>query len=99
MDTCNILPESYQQRVYKNTLAIVEGKIHLVEHPTPAMVISVEAVRVDNAMHGDYRTSELAHEAADIGMTESTILRDINCPDDKLHVGMHEGQQGLRRLM
>jgi hypothetical protein len=46
----NTLPESYQQRVYNNTLATVKRQIQEAENPTPAMVISVEAAHVDNAI-------------------------------------------------
>jgi hypothetical protein len=50
MNTWNTLPESYQQRVYNNTLATVQCQIQQVENPTPAVVISVEAVRVHDAI-------------------------------------------------
>ena len=58
MNTWNTLPESYQQRVYKNSLATVKRQIQQVENPTPAMVISVEAARVDNAILLDNLTSK-----------------------------------------
>ena len=51
MNTWNTLPESYQQRVYKNTLATIRHQIQQAENPTPAQVISVEAARVDNPIH------------------------------------------------
>jgi len=51
MNTWNTLPESYQQRVYKNTLATIKHQIQQAENPMPAEVISVEAARVDNAIH------------------------------------------------
>ena len=47
MNTLNTLPESYQQRVYNNTLATVKRQIQQAENPTPAVVISVEAARVE----------------------------------------------------
>jgi len=50
MNTWNTLPESYQHRVCNNTLATVKFQIQQVENPTPALVISVEAARVDNAI-------------------------------------------------
>jgi hypothetical protein len=50
MNTWNTLPESYQQRVYNNTLATVKRQIHQAENQTPAVVISVEAARVGNAI-------------------------------------------------
>jgi len=58
INTCNTLPESYQQRVYNNTLAPVNRQIQQAENPTPAVVISVEAVHVDNAIVLDYLTSK-----------------------------------------
>ena len=62
MNTWSTLPESYQQRVYENPLAIVKRQIQQAENPTPAVVISLEAVRVDNAILFDYLTSEVALE-------------------------------------
>jgi len=50
MNTWNTLPDSYPQRVYTNTLATVKRQIQQAENPTPAVVISVEAVCVDNAI-------------------------------------------------
>jgi hypothetical protein len=60
MNTWNTLLESYQQRVYNNTLATVKRQIQLVVNPTPAVVISVEAACVDNAILCDYFASEEA---------------------------------------
>ena len=57
MNTWNTLPERYQQRVYNNTVATVKRYIQQEENPTPAVVISVEAARVDNAIHLDYLAS------------------------------------------
>jgi len=48
--------------VYKNTLATVNIRIQQAENPTAAVVISVEAVRVDNAILLDYFASEVALE-------------------------------------
>jgi len=62
MNTWNTLPESYQQKVYTNTLATVKRQIQQAGNPTPAEVISVEAVRFDNAILLDYLTSEVALE-------------------------------------
>jgi hypothetical protein len=50
MNTWNTLPESYQQRVYNNTRATVKRQIQLMENTMPAMVISIEAARVGNAV-------------------------------------------------
>jgi len=60
MNTWNTLLESYQQRVYDNTLGTVKRQIQQAEYPTPAVVISVEAVRVDNAILLDDLVSEVA---------------------------------------
>jgi hypothetical protein len=50
MNTCNTLLESYQQRVYNNTLATVKHQIQQAENQTPAVVFTMEAARVDNAI-------------------------------------------------
>jgi len=91
MNTWNTLPESYQQRVYNNTLATVKRQIQKAENPTPAVVISVEAVRVDNAFLVDYLTSEVALEEPEIGSTDPNIPTDNNCTDDELHFRMPVG--------
>jgi len=91
MNTWNTLPESYQQRVYKNTLATVKRQIQPVENPTPAEVISVEAAHVDNAILLDYLTSKVALEEPQIGSTDPNIPIDNNCTDDELHFGMPGG--------
>jgi len=91
MDTWNTLPESYQQRVYNNTLATVKRQIHQAENPTPAVVISTEAASVDNAILLDYLTSEVALEEPEIGSTDPNIPIDNNCTDDELHFGMPGG--------
>jgi len=88
MNTWNTLLESYQQRVYNNTLATVKRQIQWAENPTPAVVISVEAARVDNDILLDYLTSEVALEEPEIRSTDSTIPIDNNCTDDELHFGM-----------
>jgi len=62
INTWNTLPESYQQRVYNNTLATVKRQIQQAENPTPAVVISREAARGDNVIHLDHLTSEVAIE-------------------------------------
>jgi hypothetical protein len=91
MNTWNTLPESYQQRVYNNTLATVKGQIQQAENQTTAVVISVEAARVDNAILLDYLKSEVALEEPEIGSTDSNIPIDNNCTDDELHFGMPGG--------
>jgi len=56
MNTWNTLSESYQQRVYNDTLATVKRRIQQEENPTPAVVISVEAAPDDDAILLDYLT-------------------------------------------
>jgi len=91
MNTWNTLPESYQQRLYINTLATVKRQIQQAENPTPGVVISVEAARVDNAILLDYLTSKVALEEPEIGSTDPNIPIDNHCTDDKLHFGMPGG--------
>jgi len=54
INTWNTLPESYQQRVDKNTLATVKHQIQQAENPMPAAVISTKAAPVDNDILLDY---------------------------------------------
>jgi len=91
MNTWNTLPDSYQQRVYNNTLATVKRQIQQAENPTPAVVISVEAARVDNAILLDHLASEVAHEEPEIGSTDPNIPIDNNCTNDEHHFGMPGG--------
>ena len=88
MNTWNTLPESYQQRVYKNTHATVEHRIQQAENPTPAVVISMEAAHVHNGILLDYLTSEVVLEEPGIGSTDPNIPIHNNCTDDPLHFGM-----------
>jgi hypothetical protein len=66
MNTWNTLPESYQQRVYKNTLATVKRQIQQAVTPMPAAVISTEVACVDNAILLDYLTSEVALQEPEV---------------------------------
>jgi hypothetical protein len=91
MNTWITLPESYQQRVYNITLATFKGQIQQAENPTPAVMISVEAAPVDNAILLDYLTCEVALEEPDIASTDPNIPIDNNCTDDELHFGMPRG--------
>jgi hypothetical protein len=91
MNTWNTLPESYQQKVYTNTLATVKRQIQQAENPTPAMVISMEAACVDNAILLEYFASKVGLEEPEIGSTDPTIPIDNNCTDDKLHLWMPGG--------
>jgi hypothetical protein len=52
--------------VYKNTLATVKHQIQQAENLTPAVVITVDAASVNNAMRLDYFTSEVALEEPEI---------------------------------
>jgi len=91
MNAWNTLPESYQQRVYTNTLATVKRQIQLPENPTPAEVISTEAACIDNAILLDVWTSEVALEEQEIRSTDPNIPMDNNCMDDELHSGIPWG--------
>jgi len=88
IDTCNTLPECYQQNVYNNTLATAKRQIQQAENPTPAVVICVEAVRVDNAILVDHLISEVALEEPEIRSTDPNIPKDNNWMDDELHFGI-----------
>jgi hypothetical protein len=88
MNTWNTLPESYQQMVFKHTLATVKPQIQQTMNPTPAMVISVDNVCVDNDILLDYLTSEVALKQPEIGSTDPHIPIDNNCTDDEMHFGM-----------
>jgi len=76
MTTWNSLPESYQQRLYKYTLARVKYQIQQAENPMPSVEISVEAARGDNAILLDYVTSEVALEEPEIRSTDPNIPID-----------------------
>jgi hypothetical protein len=93
MNTWNTLLESYQQRVYNDTLATVKRQIQQAEDPTPAMVISVEAARVDNATLLDYLASDVALEEPEIGSIDPNIPMDNNCMHDTLHFEMPGGSR------
>jgi hypothetical protein len=84
MNTWYILPDSYQQSAYKNTVAIVTRQIQQVENPQPAVVISVDAACIDNAICFDYLTSKVAPEESEIGSTDPNIPVDNNCTHDEL---------------
>jgi hypothetical protein len=57
INTWNTLPESYEQGMCKNNVATDKRHVQQAENPMPAVVISVEAVRVGNAIVLDYLTS------------------------------------------
>jgi hypothetical protein len=85
MNTWNTLPVSYQQSVYNNTLATVKRQIQQAENPTPAVVFSMEAALVDNAILLNYLASEVALEEPEIGSGDQNIPIDNICSDDELH--------------
>jgi hypothetical protein len=91
MNAWNTLPESYQQRLYKNTLVTVEHQIQQAENPTPALVISTEAAHVVNTILLDYLTSKVALEKPEIGSSDTNIPINNTCTDDELHFGMPVG--------
>jgi hypothetical protein len=91
MNTWNTLPESYQQRVYNNTVATFKRQIQQAENPTPAVVIRVEAAHVDRAILLDDLASAVALEEPESGSTDPNITIDKNCMDDELHFRMPWG--------
>jgi len=93
LSTWNKLPVSYQHRVYNNTLATVKRQMQQAENQMPAVVISVEAVRVGNAILLDHLAFEVALEEPEIGSTDLNILIDNNCTDVELHFAMPGGSR------
>jgi len=91
MNTWNTLLESYQQRVYTNTLATVKCPIQQAENAMPAVVISVEEALVDNTILLDYLTSGVVLEEPEIRSTDQNIPINNRCTDDELHFGMPGG--------
>jgi len=88
MNAWSTLPESYQQRVHKITLATVTRQIQQAVNPTPAVVINREAARVANSTLLDYLTSEVALEEPAIRSTDSNIAIYNNWTDNEMHFGM-----------
>jgi hypothetical protein len=84
-NTWNTLPESFQQRVYKSTLATVKRQIQQAENPMPAIVISLKAACVENAILLDCLTSEVVLEEPEVRSTDRNITIDNNCMGDELH--------------
>jgi len=93
MNTWNTLLESYQHRVYNNTPATVKYQFQQAENPTPAVVISVDAGRVDNSIHLDYLASKVVLEEPEIASTDPNMRITNNCMHDELHVGMPGGSR------
>jgi hypothetical protein len=73
MNTWNTLPERYQQRMYKHTLATVKHHIQQPENPTPVVVISMNAAPVDNTIHLEDFTSKGSQVERQIGSTDLNI--------------------------
>jgi hypothetical protein len=93
MNPWNTLPESYQHRVYNNTLATVKRLNRQAENPTPTMVIRMHAAHADYAILLDYWTTEAAVEEAEIGSTDQNIPIVKHCTDDQLHFAMPRGSR------
>jgi len=91
MNTSNTLLESYQQWVYKHTLARVKCQIQQAENPMPAVVISMVAAGVASAILLDNLTSEVALEQHNIGSTDRNIPIGNNCMNAALHVRLPRG--------
>jgi len=77
--------------VYNNTIATVKRQIQQAENPTPDMVISMEAARVDDAILCDYSASTVALEEPDLAITYPNTPIDNKCMDDELHFAMRGG--------
>jgi len=88
MNTWITVPQSYQQRVYKNTLANLKCQIQQAENPMPADVISLNAASVDNVIVLDHLISEVALEEPEIRTRDENIPIANNWMDDELHFGM-----------
>jgi hypothetical protein len=85
MDTWQTLLESYQYRVYKNTLTTVRRQIEQMENTMHAVKISIGTVCIGNALRLDYLSSEVVLEEHEIGYTDPNIQIDNNCLEDALH--------------
>jgi hypothetical protein len=93
MNSGNTLWESYQQRVYNDTVSAVQHQIELTENKIPAEVIRTKAVHIDNAILPDYLTSNVALEEAKIESSDPYILLYNHYPDDMLHFGLPWGSK------
>jgi len=93
MDTWQTLLESYQYRVYKNTLTTVRRQIEQMENTMHAVKISIGTVCIGNALRLDYLSSEVVLEEHEIGYTDPNIQIDNNCLEDALHFGIPRGSR------
>jgi len=91
MNTCNTLPESYQQRVYLNPVATIMCLLQQAENPMLPVAISVEAARIDNAIYLDYVICKVALVEPEIWSTDPNIPMDHDCTNDELYMGMPGG--------
>jgi hypothetical protein len=91
MNTWNILPESYQQRVYIITSATVKGRNRQVENQLAAVVIRIEAAHVDNVIPHYRLTSNVGLHDLEIRRTDPNITTDNYCMDFKIPCGMPQG--------
>jgi hypothetical protein len=98
VNTWNTLPESYEQKVYYTTLHTVKRQIQQAEYPTPAVVISLEALRVNNGILLDYLASEVALEGSAIGRTYPHIPIVPNCTDENLLFWMPTGSGDISKM-
>jgi hypothetical protein len=85
MNPWNSVLESYQHRVYKNTLGTVKHQIQQAENPTPAVVISADAAPVGNGIHLDDLTSGVAHEEPEIGSTDPIDRQQLHEQETPFH--------------
>jgi hypothetical protein len=76
--------------VYKNTLATFKSQIQQLENPMPAVVISVEAARLANAILLNYLTSEVALKEREIRSPDRNIPIDNNCMNEALYFRIPE---------
>ena len=70
INTWNTLLASYQQRVHKYTLATVKCQIEQVENTMSTVLITMEAVHVDNAIPLDHSISEVPVEEPEVGSAD-----------------------------
>ena len=91
MNTWNTLPESQQQMVNYNALATVKRPIQQSENTIHAVVISMEAARIENAILLHYLASEVALEESELRSSGPNILIENNRTNDKLHFQMPVG--------
>ena len=87
INTWNELLESYQQRVYKITVAPVKCQIQQMENRTPGVAISMEVGYVEDTILLDYLMSKVPLEEPEIGRTDENIPIDDNCSDAELGFG------------